>query len=489
MSKEQQEYLIIRGDKEYEVVIGLEVHAQVTSNSKLFSTSATKFGAEPNTQVSLVDAAFPGMLPVINEFCVKQAIKTGIGLKAQINKRSIFDRKNYFYADLPKGYQITQMDLPIVLGGSIEINLDGLTKTINITRAHLEEDAGKSIHDEFDGFSAIDLNRAGTPLLEIVSEPEISSAKEAVAYMKAMHQLVTFLDVSDGNMAQGSLRCDANVSIRKKGDQELGTRTEIKNINSFKFIEKAINFEIKRQIKILENGEKVTQETRLYDSAKDETRPMRSKEFANDYRYFPEPDLLPVVISDEEITKIRDEFPELPKEKEIRYQKQFGLSAYDAQIIASSKSMADFFEAALKKTKNYSLLSNWLIGEISAYLNKKQIEIHESKLSADNVAMLINRIDDQTISGKIGKSIFEEMCESGSSVDEIIESQGLKQISDDGAIEEIILTVINENPDQVAAYLAGKDKLFGFFVGQVMKLTEGKANPKTVNTILKNKLK
>jgi aspartyl-tRNA(Asn)/glutamyl-tRNA(Gln) amidotransferase subunit B len=381
------------------------------------------------------------------------------------------------------------MDLPIVLGGSIEINLDGLTKTINITRAHLEEDAGKSIHDEFDGFSAIDLNRAGTPLLEIVSEPEISSAKEAVAYMKAMHQLVTFLDVSDGNMAQGSLRCDANVSIRKKGDQELGTRTEIKNINSFKFIEKAINFEIKRQIKILENGEKVTQETRLYDSSKDETRPMRSKEFANDYRYFPEPDLLPVVISDEEITKIRDEFPELPKEKEIRYQKQFGLSAYDAQIIASSKSMADFFEAALKKTKNYSLLSNWLIGEISAYLNKKQIEIHESKLSADNVAMLINRIDDQTISGKIGKSIFEEMCESGSSVDEIIESQGLKQISDDGAIEEIILTVINENPDQVAAYLAGKDKLFGFFVGQVMKLTEGKANPKTVNTILKNKLK
>jgi aspartyl-tRNA(Asn)/glutamyl-tRNA(Gln) amidotransferase subunit B len=381
------------------------------------------------------------------------------------------------------------MDLPIVLGGSIEIILDDSAKTINITRAHLEEDAGKSIHDEFEGFSAIDLNRAGTPLLEIVSEPEISSAKEAVAYMKAMHQLVTYLDVSDGNMAQGSLRCDANVSIRKKGEKELGTRTEIKNINSFKFIEKAINFEIKRQIKILENGEKVTQETRLYDSSKDETRPMRSKEFANDYRYFPEPDLLPVVISDEEITKIRDEFPELPKDKETRYQKQFGLSAYDAQIIASSKSMADFFEAALKKTKNYSLLSNWLIGEISAYLNKKQIEIHESKLSADNVAMLINRIDDQTISGKIGKSIFEEMCESGSSVDEIIESQGLKQISDDGAIEEIILTVINENPDQVAAYLAGKDKLFGFFVGQVMKLTEGKANPKTVNTILKNKLK
>ena len=473
----------------WETVIGLETHVQLSTKTKLFSRASTAFGASPNTNVNLIDCGLPGVLPSVNKEAFYKAIRFGLAVNATINQTSIFDRKNYFYADLPKGYQITQMDLPIVLGGSIEINLDGLTKTINITRAHLEEDAGKSIHDEFDGFSAIDLNRAGTPLLEIVSEPEISSAKEAVAYMKAMHQLVTFLDVSDGNMAQGSLRCDANVSIRKKGDQELGTRTEIKNINSFKFIEKAINFEIKRQIKILENGEKVTQETRLYDSSKDETRPMRSKEFANDYRYFPEPDLLPVVISDEEITKIRDEFPELPKEKEIRYQKQFGLSAYDAQIIASSKSMADFFEAALKKTKNYSLLSNWLIGEISAYLNKKQIEIHESKLSADNVAMLINRIDDQTISGKIGKSIFEEMCESGSSVDEIIESQGLKQISDDGAIEEIILTVINENPDQVAAYLAGKDKLFGFFVGQVMKLTEGKANPKTVNTILKNKLK
>jgi aspartyl-tRNA(Asn)/glutamyl-tRNA(Gln) amidotransferase subunit B len=381
------------------------------------------------------------------------------------------------------------MDLPIVLGGSIDIQLEESIKTINITRAHLEEDAGKSIHDEYDGFSAIDLNRAGTPLLEIVSEPEISDAKEAVAYMKAMHQLVTYLDVSDGNMAQGSLRCDANVSIRKKGEKELGTRTEIKNINSFKFIEKAINFEIKRQIKLLENGEKVTQETRLYDSSKDETRPMRSKEFANDYRYFPEPDLLPVVISDEEIQKIRNEFPELPKEKEARYQEKFGLSTYDSKIISSSKSIADFFDAAAEKIKNYSLLSNWLIGEISAYLNKEQIEIQKSKLTSDNVAMLINRIDDQTISGKIGKSIFEEMCLSGSTPDEIIESQGLKQISDDGAIEEIIMTVISENPSQVKAYLDGKDKLFGFFVGQVMKLTEGKANPTAVNSILKDKLK
>ena len=473
----------------WETVIGLETHVQLSTKTKLFSRASTAFGASPNTNVNLIDCGLPGVLPSVNKEAFYKAIRFGMAVGAQINQTSLFDRKNYFYADLPKGYQITQMDLPIVLGGSIEIILDKLAKTINITRAHLEEDAGKSIHDEFEGFSAIDLNRAGTPLLEIVSEPEISSAKEAVAYMKVMHQLVTYLDVSDGNMAQGSLRCDANVSIRKKGAKELGTRTEIKNINSFKFIEKAINFEIKRQIKILENGEKVTQETRLYDSSKDETRPMRSKEFANDSRYFPEPDLLPVIISDEEIKKIRDEFPELPNEKETRYQKEFGLSAYDAQIIASSKPMADFFEAALQKTKNYSLLSNWLIGEISAYLNKEQIEINESKLSPDIVAMLINRIDDQTISGKIGKSIFEEMCANGSSPDEIIKSQGLEQISDDKAIEEIILTVINENPGQVEAYLAGKDKLFGFFVGQVMKLTEGKANPKTVNDILKDKLK
>ena len=473
----------------WETVIGLETHVQLSTKTKLFSRASTTFGASPNTNVNLVDCGLPGVLPSVNKEAFYKAIRFGMAINAQINQTSIFDRKNYFYADLPKGYQITQMDLPIVLGGSIEIVSEELAKTINITRAHLEEDAGKSIHDEYDGFSAIDLNRAGTPLLEIVSEPEISSAKEAVAYMKAMHQLVTYLDVSDGNMAQGSLRCDANVSIRKKGFKELGTRTEIKNINSFKFIEKAINFEIKRQIKILEKGEKVVQETRLYDSSKDETRPMRSKEFANDYRYFPEPDLLPVVISDEEIKKIKDEFPELPNEKEIRFQKQFELSAYDSQIIASSKSMADFFEKTAKQTKNYPLLSNWLIGEVSAYLNKELIEINESKLSVDNVATLINRIDDQTISGKIAKTIFEEMCINGASPDDIIESQGLKQISDDGAIEEIIDIVIKDNAAQVEAYLQGKDKLFGFFVGQVMKLTQGKANPKAVNTILKDKLK
>ena len=473
----------------WETVIGLETHVQLSTKTKLFSRASTAFGASPNTNVNLIDCGLPGVLPSVNKEAFYKAIRFGLAIGAHINQTSIFDRKNYFYADLPKGYQITQMDEPIVLGGSIEIHLDKSTKKINITRAHLEEDAGKSIHDEFEGFSGIDLNRAGTPLLEIVSEPEISSAKEAVAYMKAMHQLVTYLDVSDGNMAQGSLRCDANVSVRKFGDRELGTRTEIKNINSFKFIEKAINFEIKRQIKVLESGKIVTQETRLYDSAKDETRPMRSKEFANDYRYFPEPDLLPVVISNEEMQKIKNEFPELPKEKEARYQEEYKLSGYDAQIIASSKSMADFFESAIENTKNYALLANWLIGEISAYLNKELIDIKESKLSPENISMLINRIDDQTISGKIGKSIFEEMCISGSSPDEIIDSQGLKQITDDDAIEKIIDKVIANNPKQVAGYKAGKDKLFGFFIGQVMKETQGKANPQAVNKILKEKLK
>ena len=473
----------------WETVIGLETHVQLSTKTKLFSRASTAFGESPNTNVNLVDCGLPGVLPSVNKEAFYKAIRFGIAVGAQINQTSIFDRKNYFYADLPKGYQITQMDLPIVLGGSIEIASNNSVKTINITRAHLEEDAGKSIHDQFNGYSAIDLNRAGTPLLEIVSEPEISNAKEAVAYMKAMHQLVTYLDVSDGNMAQGSLRCDANVSIRKKGTSDLGTRAEIKNINSFKFIEKAINYEVKRQIKILENGEEVVQETRLYDSAKDETRPMRSKEFANDYRYFPEPDLLPVVISDQEMQDIKDNFPELPKDKEVRYEKDFKLSSYDSIILASSKSMADFFEDTAKKTKNFSLLSNWMIGEISAFLNKDAIEINESQLTPTNIAMLINRIDDQTISGKIGKSIFEEMCYTGESPDQIIESKGLKQLSDDGEIEKLINAVLEDNPNQVAAYLDGKEKLFGFFVGQVMKLTGGKANPEMVNKILKEKLK
>ena len=473
----------------WETVIGLEAHVQLSTKSKLFSRASTTFGQSPNTNVNLIDCGLPGVLPSVNKEAFYKAIRFGMAVGSQINQTSVFDRKNYFYPDLPKGYQITQMDLPILLGGTIDIEIDKeIQKTINITRAHLEEDAGKSIHDEFEGYSAIDLNRAGTPLLEIVSEPEISNAKEAVAYMKVLHQLVIFLDVSDGNMSQGSLRCDANVSIRKIGDVELGTRTEIKNINSFRFIEKAINFEVKRQIKQLEKGETITQETRLYDSAKDETRPMRSKEFANDYRYFPEPDLLPVVISDKEIQDIQDSFPELPQEKESRFKAEFGLTGYDSKILASSKAMADFFEASAKELKNYSLLANWLIGEISAFLNKDDIEIHESKLTPANLAMLINRIDDQTISGKIGKSIFEEMYSSGKTPDQIIDSQGLQQISDDGEIEKIINAVIKDNPSQVEGYKNGKDKLFGFFVGQVMKETQGKANPKVVNKLLKKKL-
>ena len=473
----------------WETVIGLEAHVQLSTKTKLFSRASTTFGQSPNTNVNLIDCGLPGVLPSVNKEAFYKAIRFGMAVGSKINQTSIFDRKNYFYPDLPKGYQITQMDLPILLGGTIDIETDeGNKKTINITRAHLEEDAGKSIHDEFEGYSAIDLNRAGTPLLEIVSEPEISNAKEAVAYMKALHQLVTFLDVSDGNMSQGSLRCDANVSIRKIGDPKLGTRTEIKNINSFRFIEKAINFEVKRQIKQLEHGETVTQETRLYDSVKDETRPMRSKEFANDYRYFPEPDLLPVVISDKEMQHIRDNFPELPKDKEGRFKSEFGLTGYDAKILASSKSMADFFETAAKDLLNYSLLANWLIGEISAFLNKDVIEINESKLTPANLATLINRIDDQTISGKIAKSIFEEMYLNGKTPDEIIESQGLQQISDDGEIEKIINTVIENNPAQVEGYKNGKDKLFGFFVGQVMKETQGKANPQVVNELLKKKL-
>ena len=385
----------------WETVIGIETHVQLSTKTKLFSRASTQFGESPNTNVNLIDCGLPGVLPSVNKEAFYKAITFGLAVGSQINQTSIFDRKNYFYPDLPKGYQITQMDLPIVLGGTMDIETENGIKTINITRAHLEEDAGKSIHDEYDGYTAIDLNRAGTPLLEIVSEPEISNAKEAVAYMKALHRLVTFLNVSDGNMSQGSLRCDANVSIRKLGDETLGTRTEIKNINSFKFVEKAINFEVKRQIKQLEKGETITQETRLYDSVKDETRPMRSKEFANDYRYFPEPDLLPVVISDKEMQEIKDSFPELPKEKEQRFQTELSISEYDAKIIASSKSMADFFEASIKETSNYSLLANWLIGEISAFLNKDSIEINESKLTPSSVAMLINRIDDQTISGKI----------------------------------------------------------------------------------------
>ena len=471
----------------WECVIGLEAHVQLSTETKLFSRASTSFGQEPNTNVNLVDCGLPGVLPTVNKNAFYKAIRFGLAVDADINQTSLFDRKNYFYPDLPKGYQITQMELPIVSGGKVEIEIEGAKKIINLTRAHLEEDAGKSIHEGMAG-TGVDLNRAGTPLLEIVSEPEISSAKEAVAYMKALHQIVTFLDVSDGNMSQGSLRCDANVSVRKKGDKELGTRTEIKNINSFRFIEKAIDYEIERQIDVIESGESVTQETRLYDSIKNETRPMRSKEFANDYRYFPDPDLLPVMISDEEIEEIKATFPEMPKDKFIRYQSEFKIPENDAQIISSSKNLATFFEECMENAKDAKLLSNIMIGDISSLLNKENIEITDSKLSTKNVSELVNLVTEGVISGKIAKTVLEETWDSGLSPIEIVESSGLKQIDDDDEIERIIDQIISEHPDQVTAYRGGKDKLFGFFVGQIMKATQGKANPASANKILKDKL-
>ena len=469
----------------WETVIGLEIHAQLSTKSKLFSGGSTEFGAESNTHVDLVDMGLPGVLPVANKEAFYKAIRFGLATGAEINQTSSFDRKNYFYPDLPKGYQITQMTKPIVEKGSIKILVDDYEKIINITRAHLEEDAGKSIHDLYEGETAVDLNRAGTPLLEIVSEPEISNAKEAVAYFKAIRQLVTFLDICDGNMAQGSMRCDVNVSVKKTDSSELGTRAELKNINSFKFIEKAINFEIDRQIRLLESGESVVQETRLYDSENNETRSMRSKEEANDYRYFPCPDLLPVMISDKELMEIKENPPELLEEKENRYIKEIGLDESEAKIISSSKTMANMFEDASSKTNNTKLVANWLVGDISALLNKDNIEIDESNLSAENFGKLIERISDNTISGKIAKSVLDEIWENGSDVDEIIESKGLVQIQDESLLEEIANKVIESNPDQVSAYKNGKDKLFGFFVGQVMKETQGKANPKSVNEILR----
>ncbi|MDA8868016.1 Asp-tRNA(Asn)/Glu-tRNA(Gln) amidotransferase subunit GatB [Gammaproteobacteria bacterium] len=472
----------------WQTVIGLEIHVQLSTNSKLFSGGSTGFGAEPNTHVDLIDMGLPGVLPVANREAFYKAIRFGLATNAEINQTSSFDRKNYFYPDLPKGYQITQMAMPIVGKGSIKIDVDGSEKVINITRAHLEEDAGKSIHDLFDGETGVDLNRAGTPLLEIVSEPEISNAKEAVAYFKAVRQLVTFLDICDGNMAQGSMRCDVNVSIKKEADEELGTRAEIKNINSFKFIERAINFEIERQIRIIESGESVVQETRLYDSVKNETRSMRSKEEANDYRYFPCPDLLPVVISDDEFNDIKNNLPELPDEKEKRYISEANLEEAEAKIISSSKTMANMFEEACSKTNDSKLVANWLVGDVSALLNSDNIDIEESKLSSNNFAILIERISDKTISGKIAKSILEEVWESGDDVDNIIKDKGLVQIQDESVLEEIAQRIINNNLSQVEAYKGGKDKLFGFFVGQVMKETQGKANPKSVNDILKNLL-
>ena len=472
----------------WETTIGLEIHVQLSTKTKLFSGASTQFGSNPNSQVDYVDLGLPGVLPVPNREAFNKAIMFGLATNSTINNVSLFDRKNYFYPDLPKGYQITQMNKPIVENGEIAIYVGNKEKIINITRAHLEEDAGKSVHDLFDGKTGVDLNRAGTPLLEIVSEPEISSPEEAVAYFKAIHQLVTYLDICDGNMSQGSMRCDVNVSIKKPEDTELGTRAELKNINSFRFIDRAIRHEVNRQIKLLEKGEKIVQETRLYDSDKNETRSMRSKEAANDYRYFPEPDLLPIVIDQNEINEIKNNMPELPKAKVSRYIDVFNLDEADAKIIATSKEMSKMFETAAAESMNPQLAARWLIGEVNALLNKDNVLLSESKLKINNFASLIIRINDETISGKIAKTVLEKIWETGDAVDSIIESEGLVQIKDSGLIEEICNKVVSENPDQVAAYKAGKDKLFGFFVGQVMKESKGKANPKNVNEVLKKLL-
>ncbi len=487
MSKNKSEYLINRHDNQYEVVIGLEVHAQVTSESKLFSTSATKFGAEPNTQVSLVDAAFPGMLPVINEYCVKQAIKTGIGLKAKINKRSVFDRKNYFYADLPQGYQISQFKDPIVGEGKVILDMPDGQKEVGIERLHLEQDAGKSIHDLDPGNTFVDLNRSGVALMEIVSKPDLRSPDEVNAYIKKLRSIMRYLGTCDGNMQEGSLRADVNVSVRKKGSKEFGTRCEIKNVNSIKFMQMAIEYEANRQVDLIEDGQTIDQETRLFDTKKNETRSMRSKEDAHDYRYFPDPDLLPLEVSDDFIENLKLEIPELPDEKKKRFIEKFKLSAYEANILVSDIETSNYFENVIKKS-DVKLATNWIIGELFAALNEKNIEITESPISPGNLSKLINLIKDGTISGKIAKTVFEQMMEGDKDPQKIVEEKGLKQESDPKALEALIDKVIDDNRDKATEYKSGKVKLFGFFVGQVMKVSGGKANPQLVNEILKKKL-
>jgi len=474
----------------WEVVIGLEIHTQLATRSKIFSAASTAYGAPPNTQACLVDLGYPGVLPVLNEEVVRMACKFGLAVNATVARRSVFARKNYFYPDLPKGYQISQYELPIVEHGELYINdADGNDKRIGITRAHLEEDAGKSIHEGLDRSSGIDLNRAGTPLLEIVSEPDLRSAKEAIAYMRKIHTIVRYLEISDGNMAEGSFRCDANVSVRPRGQKELGTRSELKNLNSFRFIEKAINFEIERQIELIEDGGKVVLETRLYDSDKDETRSMRAKEEANDYRYFPDPDLLPVEIDESYIDAVRDTLPELPDAKQQRFIDEYGLKGDDASILTASRALADYFEAAVAaSTTKAQMVANWVIGDLSGALNRDAIEIDASLVAAADLAGLLDRITDDTISGKIAKEVFEAMWAGEGTADSIIEARGLKQITDTSAIEAVVDAVIAANPSQVTEYQSGKDKLIGFFVGQVMKETGGKANPGQVNTILKKKL-
>ncbi len=487
MSKDKSEYLINRKDNQYEVVIGLEVHAQVTSESKLFSTSSTKFGAEPNTQVSLVDAALPGMLPVINEYCVKQAIKTGIGLKAKINKRSVFDRKNYFYADLPQGYQISQFKDPIVGEGKVILDMPDGQKEVGIERLHLEQDAGKSIHDLDPKYTFVDLNRSGVALMEIVSKPDLRSPDEVNAYVKKLRSIMRYLGTCDGNMQEGSLRADVNVSVRKKGSKEFGTRCEIKNVNSIKFMQMAIEYEANRQVDLIEDGQSIDQETRLFDTKKNETRSMRSKEDAHDYRYFPDPDLLPLEVSEDFIEKLKLEIPELPDEKKKRFIEKFKLSPYEATILVSDNETSNYFENVIKKS-DVKLATNWIIGELFAALNEKNLEITESPISAGNLSKLINLIKDGTISGKIAKTVFENMMEGDKDPKKIVEEKGLKQESDPKALEALIDKVIDDNREKATEYKKGKVKLFGFFVGQVMKVSGGKANPQLVNEILMKKL-
>jgi len=488
MSKNQSEYLVKRKNNEYEVVIGLEVHAQVLSDSKLFSSSPTKFGAEPNTQVSLVDAAFPGMLPVINEFCIKQAVKTGIGLNAKINKKSIFDRKNYFYADLPQGYQISQYKNPIVGEGSVVLDLPSGEKKIGIERLHLEQDAGKSIHDIDPQNTLVDLNRSGVALMEIVSKPDLRSLEEVNAYIKKLRSIMRYLGTCDGNMQEGSLRADVNVSVKKKGEKELGTRCEIKNVNSIKFMQMAIDYEANRQVDVIEEGGKIDQETRLFDTKKNETRSMRLKEDAHDYRYFPDPDLLPLVLSDKFINDLKNNIPELPDQKKKRFIEKFKLSAYEANILVSDIETSKYFEEVIKES-DVKISTNWITGELFALLNQKNLEISQSPISAKNLSKLINLITDSTISGKIAKSVFEIMSEGNEDPIKIIADKGLKQQSDPKELEKIIDKVVKDNQDKVQEYKSGKEKLFGFFVGQVMKISGGKANPKLVNEILIKKLK
>lgn len=472
----------------WETVIGLEIHVQLNTRSKIFSGSSTAFGAAPNSQANVVDCAMPGALPVLNREVVKKAIKLGLALGATINQKNVFDRKNYFYPDLPKGYQISQLDLPIVEHGQLEIVVGDEVKLINVTRAHMEEDAGKSIHDEFEEYTGIDLNRAGTPLLEVVSEPEMRSAADAVAYAKAMHTLVTWLDICDGNMAEGSFRIDANVSVRPKGQQEFGTRCEIKNLNSFRFLEQAINYEVQRQIELIEDGGKVVQQTRLFDPNKSETRAMRSKEDAHDYRYFPDPDLLPVFITEDMLNSTKASMPELPKEMAARFIKQYEVSDYDARLLTTSRLQADWFEQAANFCGQGKLLANWILGELSAALNKNSLDIAQSPINAERLAGLISRIADNTLSNKLAKQVFEAMWNTDLSADEIIERDGLKQMTDTGAIEKIIDEVLANNQKSVEEFKAGKEKAFNALVGQVMKASRGKANPQQVQTLLRNKL-